>query len=127
MPSTRRSALLSSVLGPLLVLGADIAAANGEWRRVGALLGSAPWLDTAQDGRGHVLLARAALARSDEAGALAHARKALACAAETRQRGLRLALLGSAYERIGRADSARVAYDRAADSLPAIADWLRLR
>lgn len=113
---------------PVLLLAADIAVADGAWSRARSYLdGEAPWLDTLDQGRPRALRARIALARGDAAAAVVEASRALAWARESAARARRMALLAAALERAGRLDSARAVYDGAADSLPELADWLRLR
>lgn len=111
------------------LLAASAAAGWEGWSTVRRLLERAPWLDTRFDGDGRELLARAALAGGkDEAAAAAeHARKAADQATTDAVRGVRLALLGRALDRLDRLDEAAAAYTDAARLLPRSADWLRLR
>ena len=118
--STRRSP-------ELLLVAAAVAARLDEWPRVERLLDGAPWLDSVGSGVGYTLLARAALERRADSLALTRAQHALASSANDAARGERLVLLARAFDRLDVRDSARVAYERAADHLPSVADWLRLR
>jgi hypothetical protein len=110
-----------------ILLGARAAAGWSGWSDVDRLLRKEPWIDTAFAGHGRALLARAAFERRDDLGAVRDARAAIAAAADAGERGTRLVLLARALERLDQRDSARVAYERAAAALPAVADWLRLR
>lgn len=110
-----------------LIVGATAAARWNGWGEVRRLLGGAPWLDSLFQGRGRVLLARAALALRDDSAAVANARAALAAADDDAARAERTVLLARAYDRLMQGDSARAAYARAARLLPQAADWLLLR
>jgi soluble lytic murein transglycosylase len=88
------------------------------------LLSGQPWLDSLHDGRGRVLLARAALERRQDSTALRHALLALH---RDPGSGERLLLLASSLDRVGARDSAAAVYARAADRLPTVSDWLMLR
>jgi soluble lytic murein transglycosylase-like protein len=105
-------------------LAATAASEWGGWAEVQQLLDGQRWLDTLYDGRGRLLLARAALEQHADSTALAHADIALRA---DPQSGERLMLLGTVLERLGASDSASVVYQRAADRLPQVADWLLLR
>jgi soluble lytic murein transglycosylase len=111
----------------VVLLAADLAAAGDRWMEVSMLLSGEEWIDTMFDGRARLLLARAALGRNAPTTALRHARAALDITESERLRGRALALSGRAFERLDRDDSARVAYDSAAEYIPDIADWLYLR
>jgi len=115
-----------------VLLAAEAAAAWEGWDSATRLLSAEPWLDSAFGGRGRVLLARAALARSprtprSDSAALEQARRAVATAPTPRERGLRLGLVARAYDRLDQLDSARASYLAAAALLPDVSDWLRLR
>jgi soluble lytic murein transglycosylase len=113
---------------PDAVMVAATAAADwGGWRQVDSLLAGVPWLDSLYEGRGRVLLARAALEQRADSSALRHAAASLPTARDAYSRGTRLVLLARAFDRLDQRDSARVSYERAAEELPAAADWLRLR
>ncbi len=109
-----------------LMLAATAASRWGGWPEVTGLLAGAAWLDTAYDGRGRLLLARAALQQGDDSSALAHALAAPASATDA-VAGERLVLLALALDRLHARDSASATYARAADRLPTIAGWLRIR
>lgn len=112
---------------PEVTLLAARAAAGWEgWATVTRLLTGQPWLDRVQAGLGRALLARAAIERAD-AGAPALARRAVEASPDAPDRANRLVVLARALDRAGRYDSAAASYLKAADALPAIADWLRLR
>jgi soluble lytic murein transglycosylase len=123
--------LLSSALrdslqrSPATVFLAATAASEwGGWGEVLELLQGEPWIDTLYDGRARVLLARASLERRADSSALEHATAALRLDATS---GERLLLLASALDRLGARDSAAAVYLRAADRLPQVADWVKLR
>ncbi len=105
-------------------LAATAASEWGGWGEVLQLLQSEPWVDTLYGGRARVLLARAALERNADTVALGHALIALR---RDPLSGERLMLLATALDRLEARDSAASLYLRAADRLPAVADWLRLR
>jgi soluble lytic murein transglycosylase len=109
-----------------LMLAATAASRWGGWREVTRLLEGQPWVDSAYGARGRLLLARAALQQGADSAALAHALAAPASPIDTVE-GERLVLLATALERLRARDSAAVTYARAADRLPAIAGWLRVR
>jgi peptidoglycan lytic transglycosylase len=111
----------------VVLLAADVAVASDRWMEVSLLLSGEEWIDTLFDARARLLLARAALTRGAATTALRHARAALANTENEHIRGGALALAGRAFERLDRDDSARAAYDSAADYIPSIADWLYLR
>ena len=106
------------------------ATAAGEWRgwdEVDSLLSGQPWLDTLQNGRGRVLLARSALEQGKDSLARVHAELAIASATDPRERGRRMVILARALDRLAVRDSARATYVRASRGLPEISDWLILR
>jgi soluble lytic murein transglycosylase len=105
-------------------LAATAASEWGGWSEVFQLLKAEPWIDTLYEGRGRVLLARAALERRADADGLEHA---LAALRREPASGERLLLLATSLDRLGARDSAAAVYLRAARRLPPIADWLRLR
>jgi soluble lytic murein transglycosylase len=109
-----------------LMLAATAASRWGGWPEVTRLLDGQPWLDTARDGRGRRLLARAALEQGDDSAALRQALLAPASAVDSVD-GERLVLLAGALDRLGARDSAAATWTRAAERLPAIAGWLRIR
>jgi soluble lytic murein transglycosylase len=84
------------------------------------------WTTDAASGEGHALLARALLELGRASEALTPARRAVTTAPE-RIRDESMVTLARAHDRLGRADSAAHWYLRAAQEIPAAADWLRLR
>ena len=111
----------------LVLLAADVAAASERWMEVSLLLSGEGWVDSLFDGRARLLLARAALGRGMPTAGLRHARAALDDTQSERLRGRAFALEARALDRLDRDESARAAYDSAADLLPMISDWLWLR
>ena len=109
------------------LLAATAAVGWRGWRETDALLRNATWLDTAYDGEGRELLARAALGLGRDSTAVVQARSAVRLAVDPVARGKRLVLLGQAFEGIGTFDSASQGYRSAADLLPLVRDWLLLR
>ena len=105
-------------------LAATAASEWGGWNEVRQLLEGERWLDTLYDGRGRLLLARAEVEQHADSAALEHASIALR---GDPQSGERLMLLAVVLERVGARDSAALVYQRAAEQLPQVADWLRLR
>lgn len=113
---------------PEAVLVAARAASQwGGWPLVRALLAYEPWIDTRFDGEARELLARAALERDAAAEARAHAEASLRGSLGSAPRGVRLALLARALDRLDQRDSAAGVYRRAAEALPAAREWLLLR
>ncbi len=112
-----------------ILLAAEAAAAWEGWGEVERLLAGEPWLDELAHGRGHALLAEAALARRSDSTALERATRAVARAdtADAPERGRRLVLLARAQDRLERYPEAAATYAAAADLLPEVGDWLRLR
>ena len=128
----------SRLLAPLLrsvdtrtpeveLLAARAAAAWGGWKETEGLLREATWLDGEFAGEGHELLARASLGLRRDSAALGHARAAVGAAEEPVRRAERMVFVARAADRLKLVDSAAAAYLAAADGLPVIADWLRLR
>ena len=115
----------SSSRSPAAVFLAATAASEwGGWNEVLQLLQGESWIDSLYEGRARVLLARAALERNEDSTALEHAAAALKRAPTSSER---LMLLATALDRTEARDSAGTVYLRAAQRLPEIADWLRLR
>jgi soluble lytic murein transglycosylase len=115
----------SSSRSPAAVFLAATAASEwGGWNKVLQLLQGEPWIDSLYEGRARVLLARAALERGQDSTALEHAAAALQRAPTSSER---LMLLATSLDRTEARDSAAAVYLRAAQRLPEIADWLRLR
>ncbi len=118
----------SSLRTPEVELVAATAAAGWHgWREADQLLRNASWLDTAYDGEGRELLARAALGLGRDSNAVVQAGVAVRLAVDPVARGERLVLLGQALEGTGSYDSASAGYRAAADLLPLVRDWLFLR
>jgi soluble lytic murein transglycosylase len=115
----------SSTRTPATIFLAARAASEWKgWREVLELLGSERWVDTLYGGNARVLLARAALERRQDSAALRHSTLALRRRPDS---GERLLLLATALDRLGARDSAAAVYQRAAERLPSVADWLLLR
>ena len=110
----------------IVLLAATAASRWGGWSEVERLLGGEAWVDSLFEGRARTLLARAALERGADSVAVQHAEAALRAAPST-ERGMRLVLLARALDRLNARDSSRVMYERAADQMPEVAEWLRLR
>ena len=109
------------------MLAAQAAAGWGGWDEAERILGAAAWRGTPHAGEGHELLARLALRRDEGAAASAQADSAVRAPGGSESRGMRLTLLARALDRGGHRDSAAATYGRAAELLPTVADWLRLR
>jgi peptidoglycan lytic transglycosylase len=109
-----------------VMLAATAASRWGGWPEVTRLLDGQRWVDSAYNGEGRLLLARAALEQGSDSVALRHVLAAPSpnvAAAD----GERLVLLATALERLHARDSAAASYVRAAERLPSIAGWLRIR
>ena len=128
----------SLILAPLLrdsatrtpevvMLAATAASGWGGWSEVGRLLEREPWLDSAFDGAGRALSARAALEREENLDAARLAAAAVALAPGDRARGERLVIRARALDRLDSLAPAADAYAAAARLLPEIADWLTYR
>lgn len=118
----------SATRTPEVELVAATAAAGWHgWRETDQLLRNASWLDTAFDGEGRELLARAALGMGRDSVAVLQSRAAVRLAVDPVSRGERLVLLGQALEHTKAYDSASAGYRAAADLLPLVRDWLYLR
>ena len=128
----------SLILAPLLrdsttrtpevvMLAATAASGWGGWNEVGKLLEGEPWLDSAFDGAGRALSARAALEREENLEAARLAAAAVALAPGDRERGERLVIRARALDRLDSLAPAAAAYAAAARLLPEIADWLTYR
>ena len=107
-------------------LAATAASRWGGWPEVGRLLSGQGWLNSMYEGRGRLLLARAALEQHADSLALREALAAPAIGADSVE-GERLLLLAGALDRLDARDSAASTYERAAHHLPLIADWLLIR
>jgi soluble lytic murein transglycosylase len=109
-----------------VMLAATAASRWGGWPEVTRLLDGQSWVDSAYNGEGRLLLARAALEQGSDSAALRHVLAAPSpnvAAAD----GERLVLLATALDRLHARDSAAASYTRAAERLPSIAGWLRIR
>ena len=73
-----------------------------------------------------LLLARASLEKGVDSAALRHA-LAVPVSNVASADGERLVMLALALDRVGARDSAAATYARAADLLPGVGDWLRVR
>ena len=132
--SWRASLLLGPVLADparrtpeALILAARAASGWEGWAEVERLIGDAPWLDSAFDGEGRALLARAALARRADSTAAAHAALAVRAAPDPESRGERLVILARALDRLDSLAPAARAYGEAATLLPDLNQWLIYR
>ena len=132
--SWRASLLLGPVLADparrtpeALMLAARAASGWEGWAEVERLIGDEPWLDSAFDGEGRALLARAALARRADSAAAAHAALAVRAAPDSMVRGERLVILARALDRLDSLSRAANAYAEAATLLPDLTQWLIFR
>ena len=107
-------------------LAATAASRWGGWPEVTRLLTGQGWLDSLAEGRGRLLLARAALEQRADSLALREALAAPAAPDDSIE-GERLVLLAAALDRLDARDSAASTYERAALHLTLIADWLLIR
>ena len=105
--------------------GARAAAAWDGWTEVERILRGASWLDASYGGEGRELLARGDLERNVDA--LPDAQLAATDARDDAARVIRRVLLARALDRANLRDSAAASYAAAAQRLPRVADWLRLR
>jgi Soluble lytic murein transglycosylase and related regulatory proteins (some contain LysM/invasin domains) len=110
-----------------ILVAARAAAGWGGWAEVEKLLAKETWVDTAFEGEGEELLARAALERDDDTAALTRATAALRDTKSPPMRALREAIRARALERNNMFDSAAASYLRAAEILRPVRDWLYLR
>jgi len=127
------SRLVAPVLGdptlrsPVAVyLAATAASQWGGWGEVGRLLEGESWLDSLLGGRGRILLARSALERGADSSALWQA-LAAPTGVDAEAEAERRILLATALERLDARDSAAASYERAAEILPLVSDWLLIR
>jgi soluble lytic murein transglycosylase len=111
----------------VMLVTARAIAAWEAWDEVVKTLTPEPWLATHFEGEGYELLARAALEKGDAALARENAELALRLAKNPTSRAVRLVLLARSLDRLNLRDSAALAYRRAADALPIVSEWLRLR
>lgn len=111
-----------------ILLAARAEAGWSHWQRVRGLLRARPWLDSYADGAGRELLARSHLALEEwelavqELSAYLDGRRGLSPRVEgVAELRLAAALLGA-----DRTAEALEAYDRAAEQLPHLRDWIHL-
>jgi soluble lytic murein transglycosylase len=130
----RASRLLDSIVAdssrrtPEATLVAARAASRwGGWPEVNRLIASSIWSDPRFRGPALLLAARAALEVGADSTAVVRARSALGEVGDPVGRAEALVVLGRAQARLGAPDSAVAAYMRAAELVPAVGDWLRLR
>lgn len=109
------------------LLAARAAAQWGGWSEVDRLLARESWVDTQFGGEGRELLARSALERGVDSTALKHTSAAVQSARDAEARYVRQVLHARALERNNKFDSAAAMYDRAAEGLRPVRDWLYLR
>ena len=110
-----------------VLLAARAAAGWSGWAEVDRLLRTESWLGSQFGGAGYELLTRSALERGADTVAAAYADSAVRQAADARTRTARIVLLARALDRLNQRDSARAAYERAANGLRDVRDWLALR
>jgi soluble lytic murein transglycosylase len=111
----------------VLLLAAEAAAESERWTLVDSLLDASVFSDGRAAAPAGLLLARSALEQGDETRALERARAVLELHAGREASAEALVFLARAHERMGRRDSARVAYSGAAESLRPAGEWLNLR
>ena len=107
------------------LVGARAASGWQGWDEVERILRGAPWLDSRYGGEGRELLVRSGLSRDKDVRD--DARLALAEARTPAARVTRRVLLARALDRANVLDSTAATYSSAAQQVPEIADWLRLR
>ena len=110
-----------------VMLAATAASGWGGWMEVGRLLDGQAWLDSAFDGAGRALSARAALERQENLEAAQLAAAAVGLATDDRARGERMVIRARALDRLDSLAPAAEAYTAAARLLPEVADWLLYR
>jgi soluble lytic murein transglycosylase len=110
-----------------VLLAATAASRWGGWSEVARLLASESWTDVRLRGPALLLAARAALELGADTSAAARAREALGDLGDPVRRAEALVVLGKASDRLDQRDSAAAAYLGAAELVPAVGDWLRLR
>ena len=128
----------SQMLGPILrdsvrrtpsavLLAATAASRWGGWSEVQRLLAGAQWTEEAGGATAELLAARASVELGADSAAAAEARSAVERLGDPRRRAEGLVVLARAFDLMGERDSAAAAYDRAAELVPEVGDWLRLR
>lgn len=121
----RRLVTPDSASSAARLVGARAASGWQGWSEVERILRGAPWLDSLYGGEGRELLVRSGLSRDQDVRA--DARLALADARTPAARLTRRVLLARALDRANVLDSAAATYSAAAEQVPEISDWLRLR
>lgn len=111
----------------ITLLAARAASRWGGWLEVSRLLADTAWPDERLRGPALLLAARAAVELGADTTAVARAREALVDLGDPNGRAEALVILGRALDRLGEPDSAAAAYIHAAELVPAVGDWLRLR
>ncbi|MGH7481532.1 MAG: transglycosylase SLT domain-containing protein [Longimicrobiales bacterium] len=111
-----------------ILLAAQAEAGWGGWPRVESLLEGVDWLDRAAGGSGWELLARSRFEQGEWTESEAAYRRYLEVAVDAgdRERGLVQAGQARALRQAERYAEAVAAFERAATSLPQIADWLAI-
>ncbi len=109
------------------LLAARAASRWGGWPQVNRLIAGSSWSDPRFRGPALLLAARAALEVGADSTAVVRARNALGEVGDPIGRAEALVVLGRAQARLGKPDSAAAAYASAAELVPAVGDWLRLR
>jgi soluble lytic murein transglycosylase len=110
-----------------VLLAAKAASRWGGWLEVSRLISGSTWPDERVRGPAMLLAARAAVEIGTDSAAVTRARAALPAVGDPNNRAEALIVLGRALDRLGEPDSAAAAYTRAAELVPAVGDWLRLR
>ena len=110
-----------------VLLAATAASRWGGWAEVGRLLAGTTWPDAGRRGSALLLAARAGVELRADTAAVRYAGEALADLGDPKRRAEALVVLGRALDRLGERDSAAAAYLQAADLVPEVGDWLRLR
>ena len=110
----------------LLVARAD--AGWGDWQNVQRILYGREWLDSISGGYGWKLLGQSLYEQGefDRGGAALERYLRVAGAAGARERGLTEIRRGFALRKAGRPAQAIEAFDRAAETLPRLEDWIAL-
>jgi soluble lytic murein transglycosylase len=110
-----------------VLLAATAASRWGGWAEVQRLLAGASWTEETGGAAAELLAARAAVELGADSVGVAAARSAIRRLGDPRRRAEALVVLARALDHMGQRDSAAAAYDRAAELVPEVGDWLRLR
>ncbi len=110
-----------------VIVAARAATAWEGWTEAQRILVKEVWLDSLYSGEGRALLARAQLEAGADSGAVINARISIVSAASDAERGRRLVILARALAAIKEAANAAQAFQSAAELLPEVGDWIRLR